>query len=105
MGVYEAADAIHGVPAGGEVLTDPKVPEYTSHAFIALEGERIWIRRVLCGGCRRVMGWGFIGELPALSEPQLRELQKALGFSDAVPALREAAAWRKQAIPSITPSR
>lgn len=62
---------------------------------IAVEGDRLWIRAVTCGRCRRIMGWGFVGELSRLSDAQLVSVQKRVGLPDDVGALRTAGAWKR----------
>jgi hypothetical protein len=60
---------------------------------ILLEGETLYVEKVTCGSCRRVIGWGFSGELDALSDDQLRAIQTKLGL-DREPLLDSPEAWR-----------
>jgi hypothetical protein len=59
-----------------------------------LDGETLYIKKVTCGSCRRVIGWGFSGQLDALSDEQLRALQTKLGFGREPTLLDSAEAWR-----------
>jgi hypothetical protein len=64
---------------------------------ILLDGETLYIKKVTCGNCRRVIGWGFSGDLTALSDEQLRKLQTKLGFGREPQLLDSAEAWRSYA--------
>ncbi len=64
---------------------------------IAVEGEVLYIRKVSCGNCARIMGEGFRGQLDALSEAQLLELAARLGLDAGLAPLRTAQAWRDYA--------
>jgi hypothetical protein len=61
---------------------------------ILLDGETLYVKQVTCGSCRRVIGWGFSGELDALSDEQLRALQVKLGLAVDAPLLDSPDAWR-----------
>ena len=61
---------------------------------VAVEGERLWVRQVTCGMCRRIMGWSFVGDLPKLGEDQLRAIQTRLGLPASAPTLKTAKDWR-----------
>lgn len=105
VGIYQPADAIPQPPDTAVVLAAPTGSDSVDDAYIALESERLWVRRVVCGRCRRVLGWSLIGDIPSMSEQQLLDLQAALGFNNTVPALRTADAWRRQPMPSIASPR
>ncbi len=104
-GVYQPADLIPAPPVDAVILSEPKEIVFTNTAYVALSGETLWIRRVTCEGCRRVLGWSFIGSLPELSPRQLLILQSDIGLDASVPALASAADWRKQPMPSLVPPR
>ncbi|MBI5547152.1 MAG: hypothetical protein HY901_25000 [Deltaproteobacteria bacterium] len=96
-GVVMPVDVLHGVPPPrAEVLhehPDPRdVPGQS--LTVAVEGERLWIRRVTCGRCRRVMGWSMVGDLPRMRAEDLVQVQARLGLP-AEPVLRDARAWRE----------
>jgi hypothetical protein len=104
-GIYQPADFMPAPPETAVVLSSPKEVVFTSTAYVALDGETIWIRRVTCGKCRRISGWSFIGNLPELDSKQLLTLQTAIGLDSTVPALRSAAEWQKQPMPSLVAPR
>lgn len=104
-GIYQPADFIPDPPATALILSEPKAVEFTNTAYVALVGETVWVRRVLCGGCRRVTGWSFIGSVPELSTAQLLALQSAIGLDASVPALKSVAEWKKQRMPSRSRER
>lgn len=96
-GVMMPVDLLHGVPpAGTEVLRhDARTPEPPGQeVLVAAEGERLWVRAVSCGACRRVMGWSFVGDLPRLRDTEIQSLQERLGLPRD-PVLKTAAAWKK----------
>lgn len=68
-------------------------PKETS---VGAEGERLWVRAVTCGNCRRIMGWAFVGDLPRLDDAQISSIQKRLGMPPEVGPLRTVSAWRAQ---------
>lgn len=104
-GVYQAVDFLPAPPVDAVILSEPKEIVFASTAYVALDGETIWIRRVTCGGCRRIVGWSFIGNVSELSLRQLLTLQSDIGLEATVPALESAAEWQKQPMPSLVPSR
>ncbi len=59
---------------------------------VRVRGRYLWIRRVTCGACAAIVGWGFAGDLAALSDSQLLFVQAAAGFPEG-PPLRTAADW------------
>ncbi len=68
-------------------------------SYVAIVDGRVWVRMITCGRCRRVMGWSFVGDLAAMTDRQLRELQRTLGIGDDVSPLRTVEAWRAQKLP------
>lgn len=90
-------DTVDDVPPQGiEVIRDePRRDMAPGRSLVvALEGERLWFRLVTCGACRRVMGWAFVGDLPNITDEQLRVIQERIGLPASVPPLRTARAWR-----------
>ncbi|MBI3203481.1 MAG: hypothetical protein HYZ29_18225 [Myxococcales bacterium] len=95
-GIWAPVDTVDGTPpAGAQVIRDEPRRDFAPgrSLTVALEGERIWVRLVSCGACRRVMGWAFVGDLSLLSDEQLDSLQERVGLP-ASPRLGTAAAWR-----------
>jgi hypothetical protein len=62
---------------------------------ILLDGETIYIKWIHCGSCRRVIGFGFSGDLAAMSDEQLRALQTKLALPPDSGLLDSGAAWRR----------
>jgi hypothetical protein len=62
---------------------------------ILLDGETLYVKSVSCGSCRRVIGFGFSGDLAAMSDEQLRAMQTKLGLSRDVALNDSAAGWRR----------
>lgn len=83
-------------PAVAETIfqSAPTDVEQQPSLVIALDGETIYIKKVTCGNCRRVIGQGFMGDLSALSDTQIRDLQDKLGLGREAPLLDTAQAWR-----------
>ena len=84
------------VPADAEIVFHHK-PEGVKEApelSVALVGQRLYIRQVTCGACRRVLGQGFAGHLAHLSEEQMRAVQAQLGLSEDMPLLNTPDQWR-----------
>jgi pimeloyl-ACP methyl ester carboxylesterase len=50
-----------------------------------LEGETLYIEKVTCGSCRRVIGWGFRGQLDALSDDARVFAPDLPGFGESTP--------------------
>ena len=71
-----------------------QAPTLCEDAAFAAEGERLWVHRVTCGGCKQVMGWAFVGDLPGMKDDQLRDLQKRLEIGDDAPLLATVDDWR-----------
>ena len=63
---------------------------------IAVSGETLYLAHETCGSCARIMGQGFEGQLDALSEDQLLDLQARLGLEGAA-AMGSAPQWRDYA--------
>jgi hypothetical protein len=96
-GVWAMVDTVHGVPPReADVIRDEPVLQKSPgrSLVVALEGERLWFRLVTCGMCRRVMGYAFVGDLPRLSDEQLRAIETRLGLPPSTPPLRTAKEWR-----------
>lgn len=97
VGVYAAVDEVHGVPPreATTVRDEPRMELAPGRSLtIAHEGERLWVQRVTCGACRRVMGWAFVGDLPGMKPEQLRDLQTRLDIGADAPLLETIADWR-----------
>jgi hypothetical protein len=62
---------------------------------ILLDGETLYIKWVTCGSCRRVIGFGFSGDLAAMSDEQLRAMQTKLGLARDAALNDSAAGWRR----------
>jgi hypothetical protein len=96
-GVRVPVDLVQGVPpASAERIHAEEqsgIPRGTA-LVVALEGERLWIRRVTCSMCRRVLGWSFVGDLERLEDADLRELQSTIGLPPS-PLLRSREDWRR----------
>jgi hypothetical protein len=97
-GVLVPVDTVDGVPPpSAEIIHsspgDSSPPQ--RQLTVAVEGERLWYRLVTCGICRRVMGWSFVGDLPLLTDEQLRTNQARLGIPPSTPPLRTADDWRR----------
>lgn len=90
--------ALDTPPPVAEVLLDERGgsgPRGT-HTTVGAVGERLWVRAITCGGCRRIMGWAFVGDLPRLDDAQLLSLQRRLRLPAELGPLRDVAAWRMQ---------
>lgn len=97
-GRWALVDTIHP-PATAEVIFEAKhmdIKEQPS-LTISLDGETLYIERVTCGSCRRVMGQGFSGDLSMMNDTQRRAVQNKLGLGRDVPVLGSAEAWRSYA--------
>ena len=83
------------VPDTVTILFNAEGPDASRQTslMIAVQGEQLFIRHVTCGACRRVLGQGFSGWLPHLSEVQLRELQTRLGLGTDTPLRDSAETW------------
>jgi hypothetical protein len=83
-------------PASAQTVFEATHPDMEKQPslVIKLDGETLYIEKVTCGSCRRVIGWGFSGQLDALSDEQLRALQTKLGFGRDPVLLDSAEAWR-----------
>jgi len=92
-GAVLPVDGFPGVPPAAATVVRQ---ESGGVLTVALEGERLWIRRVTCPQCRRVLGWSFGGDLPRMPSEALGALQAKLGLP-AEPLLRTAADWREAA--------
>jgi len=96
-GAVYPVDVLTGVPPpSAEIVFEAKDPSGApgQSLTVAVEGERLWIRRVTCGRCRRVLGWSLVADLPRTGAEDLRQLQVKLGLAS-LPPLRDARAWRK----------
>lgn len=95
-GVSMPVDVLHGVPpAGAQILRQDRQMDNPpgQEVVIAAEGNRLWIKVVTCGHCRRVIGWSFVGDLPLLRDDEIRGLQTELGLP-ADPVLKTPDAWK-----------
>jgi hypothetical protein len=83
-------------PESAQIIFEATHPDMEKQPslVIMLDGETLYIKKVTCGSCRRVIGWGFSGQLDALSDEQLRALQTKLGFGREPTLLDSAEAWR-----------
>jgi hypothetical protein len=83
-------------PASAVAVFEALHPELEKQPslVIKLDGETLYIEKVTCGSCRRVIGQGFSGQLDVLSDEQLRALQTKLGLGREPPLLDTAEAWR-----------
>jgi hypothetical protein len=86
-------------PTSAQIIFEAAYPdiEQQPSLIIMLEGETLYIKKVTCGSCRRVIGLGFSGELDALSDEQLLALQTKLGLGSRALVLDTADAWRRLA--------
>ncbi len=97
VGVYAPVDKVRGVPPpeASTVREEPRMELAPGASLtIAAEGERLWVHRVTCGGCKQVMGWAFVGDLPGMKDDQLRDLQKRLEIGEDAPLLSTVEDWR-----------
>jgi hypothetical protein len=94
-GRWVPVDTLHP-PAGAQPIFDAQHPDLEKQPSltISLEGETLYIEKVTCGSCRRVIGDGFSGDLDALNDEHLIALQVKLGLSLEAPLLDSAEAWR-----------
>lgn len=93
--IYAPVDlAVGAPPAAAEVVHEESAPPFNRSLLIALEGERIWIRMVTCGSCRRVMGWAFVGDLDKMSDEGLQGLAQRLRLPQDTPLMRTSGEWR-----------
>jgi hypothetical protein len=105
-GVYAAGDGTPAPPAGAVVLTQPKDVATTSVSYVAVDERRIWVRRITCAKCARIIGWGFVGDFAELKPEQMKKLQVAIGLKDSDAPMMNAEAWKKfGALPDLTPPR
>jgi hypothetical protein len=84
-------------PASAETIFEAKHADLEKQPslVIAVEGEMLYIQRVTCGDCRRIIGHGFSGDLATMSDTQIRAVQTKLGLGRDAPLLDTADAWRK----------
>ena len=94
-GRWSPVDTVHR-PASAQPIFESahhdlqKQPSLT----ISLDKDTLYIEKVTCGSCRRVIGHGFVGSLTALSDDHLRALQTKLGLPADAPLLDSPEAWR-----------
>jgi hypothetical protein len=83
-------------PAVAETIFQAKHTdiEQQPSLVIALDGDTLYIQKITCGSCRRIIGQGFSGDLAAMSDAQIRDLQDKLGLGSEAPLLDSAQAWR-----------
>lgn len=93
--IFSPVDLAVGVPpAAAEVVHEESATPFQRSLLIALEGERLWIKMVTCGSCRRVMGWAFVGDLDRMSDEGLAGLAQRLRLPPDTPLLKTSALWR-----------
>jgi hypothetical protein len=93
--IYSPVDLAEGVPpAAAEAIHEESAPPFSRSLLIAIEGERLWIKMVTCGTCRRVTGWAFVGDLERMSDEGLQGLAQRLRLPADTPLLRTSAEWR-----------
>ncbi len=96
VGIWVPVDAVRGVPPPeAEVIRREPRRDFAPgrELVVALEADRLWIKLITCGACRRVMGVSFVGKLSKLSDEQMRVVQERIGLGDE-PLLASPAAWR-----------
>jgi hypothetical protein len=83
-------------PTSAQTVFEAASPgvEQQPSLIILLDGGTLYIKQVTCGSCRRVIGWGFSGQLDILNDEQLLALQVKLGLGFEAPLLDSADAWR-----------
>ena len=84
-------------PASAEVIANRARSEFApgEELTIALEGERLFVRHVTCGACRRVLGFAVVADLNRLQDDGLRMVQARAGLAADAPLLPNANAWRE----------
>jgi hypothetical protein len=104
--IYDGAYSIQRPPASMRLLAsnaplDPRTDR--GESYVAIEGNRMWIRFLSCGTCRAFVGWTMIGDVARMSDAQRVDLQRALGVEGA--PVRSAQAWadRRIRLPSPGP--
>ncbi len=103
-GVYQPADFLHqSPPDSAEILvesrTPPNLPASRGESLmVALDGQRLWIRKITCSACRRIIGTAFIGELPMMESDDLLKLQRLLSLPADIP-LTSPDHWRAAYLP------
>jgi hypothetical protein len=60
---------------------------------VGIEDGWLFIARVSCGRCRRILGWSFAGDLARMDDSALRVAQQLAGLAGE-PRLRTAQEWR-----------
>lgn len=85
------------IPDGVVVIFNAEGPDSSKQTslLIATHGDALYIRHVTCGGCRRVLGQGFVGHPSHMSEAQVRALQTQLGLDKDAPLLDSADQWAR----------
>lgn len=72
-----------------------------SGLWVGVVGRTVWVRKISCGACRRIMGWTAVFDPSALDDAARVALQRLVGLPLA-PPLRSAAAWRQAYRPRPT---
>jgi len=96
VGFYALVDVVKGVGGGFETLFDNTVGSVAGHGSdlsVSTRDGILVVRRTTCGGCRRIIGWAFVGTLARVKDADLRTLACRLrGHARA--DLRNGETWR-----------
>jgi hypothetical protein len=97
-GIWAPVDVLHGIPPeAAEILRDEPLDRSDGRGRslrVGKRGSRIYVKRVTCRSCRRILGWAFAGDLEALTDGDLARAQVRMGLP-ATPLLRTAEAWQR----------
>jgi hypothetical protein len=95
-GTWAPVDVLADVPPStAELLADEPLDLEDGRGRslrVGIAGTKIYVRRITCSRCRRVLGWAFAGDLALLSDDDLRRAQARVGFPPD-PLLRTREAW------------
>lgn|GEM_PF-5073180 len=96
--VQTPADQTPGPPPGARILatTDP-LPISGGADYIALKGDRLYVRVFTCPQCRRQMGHGFLVDLSHAGPADVLPVLALLGLDPAAADWTSTAAWLSRA--------
>lgn len=92
-GVYADAYAYLALPPGAESLYERhSSDDQRSAVLVSFDGPTVWLQLLQCGGCRKLVGWSFVGYPADLTDAQLQEVATRAGLP-AGPPLRSRVEW------------
>ena len=94
-GRWVPVDTLHRPDSAPPVfgVENPDIAKQPS-LTISIEKTTLYIEKVTCGSCRRIIGHGFSGDLSVMTETQVRAVQTKIGLGRDAPLLDSTDAWR-----------